>query len=245
MPGPLQLRQTARSYLSVCTYHDGAHDYRVLDLVLVPTVPKVYQDDLSRMQREYGEIFLLMLLDYHLERGAEAMAEFLKEPPVVSFLGRWPKTAHRKFANGMKELQDNLLIEKDAGEDAMGRPTGEEPRIELTDAGRTKLDGFMQEYREAAEYYNRFDSVAIAPPALGVPGGFDARVQMLEFDGRDCERSVLIQVLVQDRDQLFTAGEWHAVYASFSVCAFVREAMAYKTNFSTEVLEALKHLASD
>ena len=240
---PVRLRQTARNYLSVCTYHDGSHDYRVLDLVLVPTVPNVYQDDINRMQREYGEVFLLMLLDYHLHRDEQTTAEFLKEPPVVSCLGRWPKSAHRKFANGMKELHDNGLIVKSAGEDAMGRPTGDEPGIELTDAGQAKLEGFMQEYRDAAEYYDRFDSVAIAPPALGVPGGFDARVQMMEFDGRDCERTVLIQVLVQNRDQLFAAGQWHEAYDAFSVCRFVREAMAYKTNFSTEVLEALKHLA--
>ena len=241
--GPVSLRRTARNHLSICTYHDGSHDYRVLDLVLIPTVPKAYQHDLNRMQREYGEVFLLMLLDYHLQGGEEAWAEFLEQPPVVSCFGRWPETAHRNFAGGMKELQDNGLIEKHVGQDTMGRPTGEDARIELTDAGRAKLDGFMTEYQEAAEYYNRFDSVAIAPPALGVPGGFDARVQMMEFGGRDCERTVLIQILVQDRDRLLAAGQWQEAYDSFSVCHSVREAMAYKTNFSTEVLEALKHLA--
>ena len=51
-----------------------------------------------------------------------------------------------------------------------------------------------QETLDTAQKYNCFDSVSIYPCALGVPGGFDARVQMLDYDGRDYELQVLLQV---------------------------------------------------
>ena len=49
--------------------------------------------------------------------------------------------------------------------------------------------------KEAADLvaaYEKYASVSVAPCTLGVPDGFDVRLQMMEFDGLDPERCVLI-----------------------------------------------------
>jgi hypothetical protein len=244
LSGPVNLHQTARTHLSVCTYHDGSEDYRVLDLILVPSVREPSPSEINRMRREYGELFLLLLLDYQLAQGDAAMAAFVEEPAVDAWLKHRPEMAYRHFMDGMKDIENRGLIMKQVGEEALGSAAGQGVRVELTKAGRTRLDGIMDEYQSAADYYNQFDSVSIAPPGLGVPDGFDARVQMMEYDGLDCERTLVIQILAQGRDEWFTLDEFHEAYDSFLICDVVREALAYKTNFSAEVLDSLRELAA-
>lgn len=81
---------------------------------------------------------------------------------------------------------------------------------------------------ELCANYERFGSVAIAPCALGVPDGFDVRLQMMEFDDLDIERCALLNLLQHD---------WMPLSAAFDS---VREALAYKTHFSSEILTELK-----
>jgi len=240
--GPVNVGRSARDLLSVCTYHDGSHDYRVLDLVIVPAIPDVDEYELDRMRRLHGETFLLMLLDYTIEGGDEAVVAFLVGEPVAAYLSQWPDMTYRKFVDGMKAIETAGLIEKRSTTDDQG---DEATTIELTDAGLEKLEALKVQFSTDAEYYDQFDSVSIAPPALGVPGGFDVRVQMMECDQIDCESTLLLQILGQDRDQWFAPEVWHDVYESFSVFQMVGEALAYKTNFSAELMEALKGLASD
>lgn len=76
--------------------------------------------------------------------------------------------------------------------------------------------------------YEKYGSVSIAPVALGVPDGFDVRLQMMEFDGLLPERCVLVQLLniePQPLEQTF---------------AEVREGLAFQTHFSAEVMAELK-----
>ena len=105
------------------------------------------------------------------------------------------------------------------------------------------LDGLEKEIEKLFDRYDRFDSVGIAPPALGVPDGFDARVQMMEFDGADCERSVFLQIVGRREEDLFAPENWFSAYSSFDFYQEVRTALAFKTNFSLETLRALQSLA--
>lgn len=81
---------------------------------------------------------------------------------------------------------------------------------------------------ELAVAYEKYASVAVAPCALGVPDGFDVRLQMMELDGLDPERCVLTQLLADSHLELAECLE--------PVC----EALAFKTNFTSEILNELK-----
>ena len=76
--------------------------------------------------------------------------------------------------------------------------------------------------------YEKYASVSVAPCTLGVPDGFDVRLQMMEFDGLDPERCVLIGLLADGNL------EWADAFEP--VC----EALAFKTNFTVEILNELK-----
>ncbi len=241
--GSVNLRLRAEEFLSVCTYHDGSHDYRVLDIVMVPTTPETDGYELERVRRSYSEELLLILLDYHIEQGPEAFAKFLKTPPAAACLSPWPDASLRHFTDAMKELETKALITRTIAADDFGRATEGDSTLQLTDAGKEAVEALKQDFSKTADYYDQFDSVATAPPALGVPGGFDARVQMMEFDGADCERAVLLQVLGRNRELYFGLDVWVEAFNTFSAWRIVCDAMAYKTNFSAEILQALKDLA--
>ena len=237
---PVSMWQTARESLGVCTYHDGSHDYRVLDIVVLPVIPEGSDYELDRIRRQHGGTFLLMLLDYVLEQGDEAFSEFLASEPVAAYLSTSSGIDHRKFVDGMKALEKEGLIAKqvvDGDEDEM--------TITSTDAGDAKREELRSQLTRDADYYNQFDSVSITPPALGVPGGFDVRVQLMEFNEVDIQATLLLQILGQDRDQWFAADRWPEAYESFLVFNLATEAMAYKTNFSAELMDALKKLTED
>lgn len=80
----------------------------------------------------------------------------------------------------------------------------------------------------ALAVYDKYASVAVAPCALGVPDGFDLRLQMAEYEGIDPERYAVIQLLSQEERSLSEIFE--------QVC----EALAKKTHFTGDVLEQLK-----
>ncbi|MEI6890856.1 MAG: hypothetical protein V5783_01680 [Pontiella sp.] len=91
-----------------------------------------------------------------------------------------------------------------------------------------KPDALREEAANLVTQYEKFASVSVAPCALGVPDGFDVRLQMMEFDGLDPEQCVLVGLLAEG------ALEWADAFES--VC----EALAFKTNFTSEILNELK-----
>jgi len=244
-PGPVSIQRPAWQYMSVCTYHDRSHDYRLLDLVIVPVVPELPQHEMGRKLEAYGDVYLLMLLDHHFSQGSTPAEAFLEEPPVAAYLSTWPDTQYAKFVNAMKELERNGYIQKNVTLDGTSKQSIDANAIEITSMGKLALEKLAEVYKSNADYYDQFGSISIAPPALGVPGGFDARVQMMEFDGLEFEKNVLIQVLYQQRDEIFALGNWHDAFKEFLPFQTVRDALAYKTNFSSEVLTELKRLAGD
>ncbi|VGO16493.1 hypothetical protein PDESU_05084 [Pontiella desulfatans] len=100
--------------------------------------------------------------------------------------------------------------------------------------GRHQNNGSREALQGEAEAlaatYEKFASVSVAPCALGVPDGFDVRLQMMEFDGLDPERCVLAMLMAEGGVEL--------AEAFGPVC----QALAFKTNFTTEILEGLKSL---
>ena len=236
--GPVDVSRKAREYLSVCTYHDGSHDYRVLDLVLVATPPELRRFEVDDVRRKYGHIYLLLLLDYKLQQGDAVFCAFLKEQPVKDYLENKYDSKYKKFIGDMRSLdmhRDIKTVSKYATDKNV-------PAIQLTEEGQEKIGKYKKACAEVAELYDCYDSCSIAPPALGVQGGFDVRVQMIEFDGKDIGESVMLRVL-EDFGEDYFGGNWADIYEDLSFYNNVRDALAYKTNFSAEVLTALKNLA--
>jgi hypothetical protein len=240
--GPVNLWEPAKQYLCVCTYHDGSYDYRVLDLVIVPDISETTVFEIEQRRSVYGHIYLLMLLGYFMEKGERAFRRFAKETPMAAFLGRKSDLSHNVFANGMRRLETDHFISTSASNMSAGF-TLEGSSLEFTQRGTEELASLKEESQSLAYKYDKYDSVSVSPVALGIPDGFDVRVQMMEFDGLDCERSVLLRVLDEGREEYFGQGDWCEIYESFSFFEIVKEALAYKTNFSVEILQALKELA--
>ena len=67
---------------------------------------------------------------------------------------------------------------------------------------------------------------------------------MIEFDGKDIGESVLLRVL-EDFGEEYFCGNWADIYEDLSFYNNVHDALAYKTNFSVEILTELKKLAED
>jgi hypothetical protein len=240
--GPVNLWEPAKQYLSVCTYHDGSYDYRVLDLVIVPDISETTVFEIEQRRSMYGHIYLLMLLDYFMEKGERAFRRFTKETPMAAFLGRKSDFSHNMFTNGMRRLEADHLI-RTSGSNMSAGSTLDESSLELAERGTQQLAILKEESQRLANIYDKYDSVSVIPVALGIPDGFDVRVQMMEFDGLDCERSVLLRVLDEGSEEYFGQSDWCEIYESFSFFEIVKEALAYKTNFSAEILQALKELA--
>lgn len=239
----LQLSQTAERLLNVCTYHDMSHDYRVLDLIIVPEVPHSDNIEIRDKQSKYGYIFLLLLLDYYYSKGERAFKKFLAKGPMASAFDIESFHKSGLLSDGLDNLNRRGFIEiPNQGGYSVDKKKANS-RLSLTEKGANEIATIKNETLETAQLYNCFDSVSIYPCALGVPEGFDARVQMMEYDGRDYEREILLQVLSERRDEIYNKADWYEMYETFAFYDVVKEALAYMTNFSKEILDALKELA--
>ena len=103
------------------------------------------------------------------------------------------------------------------------------------DACPQAVDAFVARHEKSTGFelvagYDQFASVAVAPCALGVPDGFDVRLQMMELDGLDLERCILAELMAEREVELADAFG--------PVC----DALAFKTNFSLEILNELKRI---
>ena len=233
-PGPVDLNRRAADYLSCCTYHDRSHDYLVLDLVLVPSVAQRQGYDTGRLNSELGGVFLLKLIDRCIQQGDTDLAVFMQTAPVKAFVQGTSSQAYGTFIRSMQRLVLDGY--------ATRTHTGSEYALEMTEHGLAMMTELNEASLLIEQQYDLFDSVGIAPPALGIPDGFDARVQMMEYERMDCERSVLLRILDMD-PSLYAEEHWLDSEGNFACLPAVFEAMAYKTNFSREILNALKLLA--
>jgi DNA-binding MarR family transcriptional regulator len=234
-PGPVDLHSQAAGFMGVCRYHDGAHDYRLLDLVLVPTVPDPSTFEEERMGRDLGRVFLLRLIGYHDAAGPDAFRALGQHTLMAEYVGAGQGGGHFRFCTAMRRLETEGLIRRTT-------PDGKH-ELTLTDKGREAIRELDEEAARLGREYDLFDSVGIAPPALGIPDGFDVRVQMMSYNDIDCPRSVLLRVLDMVPEDYLAGDVWQDAYEASTFIHVVLEALAYKTNFSCEVLDALKQLA--
>lgn len=234
---PLELNNKARDFLGVTTYHDGSHDYRVLDLVLVASPPDLGMFELDDVRRKYGQIYLLLLLDYKEKIGEDEYNKFLSEEPFNDFK---ESKFDSKYKNIISAIQSMDMKRQVKTASRYGSET-DQPLVQLTEEGHALVKKYKNTAKEVAEHYDRYDSCSIAPPALGIPGGFDVRVQMMEIEGKNIPESVLLRVL-EDYSEEFFSGDWAQTYENMSFYSNVLNALAYKTNFSLEVLNELKKL---
>ncbi|NQV34043.1 MAG: hypothetical protein HQ515_15225 [Phycisphaeraceae bacterium] len=238
-PGPVNLNGRARQYLCACTHHDQSHDYLVLDLVLVAKVAQINDTHLSQKQRTYGDLFLLFLLDHHDQRGARAFQKFIAKGPFGDCYDVAVSHDFSALRHTLDTLERSHFIK-------VTRPYGSESvsfSLEFTEQGRTEIARLTEEVEQACVRYDVYDSVSVWPCALGVPDGFDARIQMMEYDEVDYERQVFLLVLLENKTDLITGKGWYDHFLPFDFYETVQAALAYRTNFSGEVLCALKELA--
>ncbi len=239
--GPVNLWERADQYFNVCTYHDQSHDYRVLDLILVPSVEEMTLAKVDHWQRQYGHLFLLMFFHYSLNQGDEYYFQRMQDSPVVAYLNAQSHGEFPKCVRGLKNLEMNDYIKRSEETNETGQ--GGDSFLEFTERGESELNRLLAESQDLAVRYDCFDSVSVSPPALGVPDGFDLRVQMIDYDGYDTERSVVLRVLEENQQELFDPETWCENYETFFWFNLVTDALAYMTHFSGEVLAELKRLA--
>ena len=233
------LNDRARQYLSACTYHDQSHDYLVLDLVLVAKVARINDTHLSQKQRTYGDLFLLLLLDHHDQQGARAFNKFMAKGPFADCYDVATSNDFWVLRQTLDTLERSHLIKVTRSYGIESVPFS----LELTEQGRAEIARLTEEAEQACERYDVYDSVSVWPCALGVPDGFDARIQMMEYDDIDYERLVFLLVLLENKADLIAGKDWYDHFIHFDFYETVQAALAYKTNFSEEVLCALKELA--
>ena len=87
-PRPVQLNEPAAPMMSICRFLDNSWDYRLLDLVFVPLVPELEEEEQEELHRQYGPVYLLLLLAHQEHQGDESFREFLQQEPFDTFFGR-------------------------------------------------------------------------------------------------------------------------------------------------------------
>ena len=229
---PVDLSHRAAEYLSVCNYHDGSNDYRLLDLVIVAASTEASEQDLAQARSNYGSLFVFMLLAYVHQFGDDAFQELLDQDPFCEYHGGAALPEHQAFTADLRKLTEQGTIE--CAYDTM--------QLRFTEKGITMITAVVDEIERLSARYNLFDSVSIAPPALGIPGGFDARVQMMEFDGVEPARAVFLNIVGRSQDELFTSEAWLTHYNTFDFYDEVRKALAFRTHFSGDTVHALNAL---
>lgn len=235
----IDLNSKARDLLGVCTYHDGSLDYRVLDLVLVAGPPNLGTFEIDDLRRKYGQVYLLLLFSYKQCLGTLEFAHFLEEQPFIDFKENKFDSGYKNIIRAIQSLEMKQLVSISSGYGS----DKTRPLIQLTDEGHARSERYRNTAKEIAGNYDRYDSCSITPPALGIPGGFDVRVQMMELDGLNLSESILARVL-EDFGKEFFDGDWAQTYETMDFYENVLDALAYKTNFSLEVLKQLKKLGN-
>lgn len=242
---PVTLSDRASRHLSLCTIEEETLTYRILDLVFAPVISELDTQEKDRIRHDYSWAFLLLCVAYQQELDDDEAAQFIRDSALDGYLKDRPKDKYPHVTAALRDLEKRGHIKRteSRGSGLTGR-LFKQVGIEMTTEGEAAVDELKATALTVAGSYDHYDSVAIAPPALGVPDGFDVRVQMMEFAGEDCERSVLMSILDAEGETWFRAGEWADHLESLAFFEPVRQALSYKTNFSAEVLAALQALGT-
>lgn len=215
---PLRWDQPAVEHLGICTFHDGSWDYRVLDLVWLLEAPEPEAGERERLWSIYAPLVLLARLgegDWSLPGGGVAQ--------------RWPR-----LQGVLGGLAARGLVEGDPGQG-----------LGLTAPGAREWQRLQEEAAELTRRYEGFASVSLHPPALGVPNGFDVRLQMMEQDGVDPERGIfLLSLFGEEGALLWEDPHWVEALEEGSLLVHIHAALAFRTAFTPQVLDPLRPLAA-
>ena len=245
MPGPIDLDKPAESLLSVCTYHDLSHDYRVLDLVLEASVPGVDQENRDMLRAHFGSYFMLLLLNYCHSMGEKVLHEFYQHRAIQSLFVGLEDPQFDHVHQILQHLQQQGFIVIHTVDNMSQESENQTSEIVFTDQGLGAVDSIRETYEHNLARYSQFSRVSVAPPALGVPGGFDVRVQMMEYEEVPYEMAIVIDILGGNQEEYFSPEYWFEAFENFEVADILNEVLAFKTNFPAETLDALKTLAEN
>lgn len=233
----------AETLLSTCVYDDHSNDYRVLDLIILPHTEAMNSMNKTSSINKHAKLYLLMLLDYHQKVNETAYSKLCSESTIAAYLGDYSHKGFLQTQSGLRDLESSGFIKKTKITEQL-TSNKISYQLEITPAGHEHINEIEDQTALLIATYNYYDSVSVAPPALGVPDGFDVRVQMMEYDDIDLEEAVLMCVLAECKDDFFKLDSWEDNFSNALFMETVQEALAFKTSFSVEILQALKSLAS-
>jgi len=164
---PLDINKPALNHMSKCIFDDHSYNYAVLDLVF----------DMED--------------DFYIEEEVDICISETIEQAILIALNTFNSFnfSHHKLSvekkifleNLASKTEDLIIINKEANTF----------NIKLTNAGKEKARLFVLESQKLRKKYSRFESVGIYPPALGIPNGYDARLQIAQMDKTSPYKSAL------------------------------------------------------
>jgi hypothetical protein len=247
-PGPIAPDATADKYIATCCFEDGSFDYRVLDLVFLICPPSPEDMDVRDLHEKYAEPCLLWMLGHYKGKlDAEGFAAFTRRAPFKGYAGGALSfdDAYRNLTEQLKRLEmSDLLKRKERGFAASSEEDGG-PLFWLTPKGEKRIAALKEEARALREKYDRFSSVSAYPPALGVPDGFDARIQMMRADNVKVSQAVFLMTFDSMGELAFESEDWAERFDSGGLYTAVLEALVYETTFSPEILDAIRALGDN
>ncbi|MCK5802181.1 MAG: hypothetical protein KAI66_05085 [Lentisphaeria bacterium] len=229
-PAPLDLHTPASHVMGVCRYLDDSHDYRLLDLVMVATIPDSDPTQAAQAKQETGSLQLLLSLDC-LED--DDWDRFELQPTVQAWL--------RQHTQGSPALAEALSALEDRGDLAKGMGEDGAPTLDLSEQGQRRAAECWSEAERLDQTYAPYASVSVHPPALGVPGGFDIRTQLMEVDGLDLFRAIALGAMHGD-ESLTDAFELEQSLKSEVLFRLIRHTLAYRTGFTGDTLSHLRKI---
>ncbi len=175
---------------------------------------------------------MLFLIDYckrHSPEGPEAAV--FSAPPFRSFLSDEDENNH------YPQLTESLRDAADIGW-IFTEPTSEN-QIFISDQGYDQIESLQKEVEDLTREYERYQSVSVNPPTLGVPDGFDARIQIMRHHSIDVVRTIFLFAFLYNEQDLFGVDNWADSYESGESFSAIYDAFQYETDFSEDVIREL------
>ncbi len=229
---PIQLQDKVSDHLSTCVFSDGSHDYRLLDLIFVIESKSLGASELSALREEHGPSYMLFLIDY-LKRNSppNSSNDLSASAPFSAYL-----TAEGRANDRFPEVTRTLEVTE-----KMGFITAE-GGLSITQEGHAHLESLTQEVNNLRQRYECYQSVSVNPPALGVPNGFDARIQIMRKQSVDVVRAIFLFACVFDEDALFGVDNWADDFESGGSFSAIMDAFQYESDFTDDILDPLMSL---
>lgn len=225
---PLDLNVSARKYLSSCVFKDQSYDYCLLDLVFDIKPFQLSSDELDVLMEEYGPIWVL----FWLGNEEKDIASSLVGGAKVSQSDEYPVTL-----GVCESLVDAKLIAESF--------ESQHSKYTLTELGKNNLSSIQEEADLIISKYAAYESVSIYPPGLGVPDGFDVRIQMMRRDSLDVIRSIYLMHFRLFNTEIFLSPDSLSFFESGDCFNKVSSSLTKETTFSDSIIDELLKIHSE